>query len=300
MPSLSITLDGMSTHTEVTLVDGPDDALELDGEPVAGRPLARIRQLLDLVWQEAASEGARPCAAVSSRNDFPTAAGLASSASAFAALAIAANAALSAGLSRETLSSIARRVSASAGRSLFGGFVELPAGEPDQDVLSARQIAPADHWDVALIVVVCAEGKKKIGSTEGMNLTAETSPLYRGWVEGAPAIFERVKAAVLARDLAALGPAMEQSSLTMHATAMAADPGLLYWNGTSLSVMHAVRALRARRPAWFTMDAGPHVKVLTDGEHALEVASALAAVDGVRRTITTRPGRGAAIEAPVT
>ena len=210
----------------------------------------------------------------------------------------AANDALACGLSAPQLSCIARRVSASAGRSLFGGFVELPAGVEGEDVLPAKPIASADHWAVALVVAVTTVGKKKIGSTEGMQHTAATSPLYDAWVTSAPAIFARIRAAVLARDLDMLGPAIEQSALAMHATAMAADPGLLYWNATTLHVVHQVRRMREQGlPAWLTIDAGPHVKVLTLAERVDEVERALAATDGVLRTIVTRPGEGARIEA---
>jgi len=298
VPSLSITLDGMTTRTVVQLDETlEDDALSLDGSAVVGRPRERVSQLLDLLWVAGASGGERPRARVSSTNDFPTAAGLASSASAFAALAVAGNSALNAGLSQPKLSCIARRVSASAGRSLFGGFVELPAGKRGQQALPAVQLAPPDHWALALVVAVTAEGEKKVGSTEGMLHTAATSPLYDGWVDAAPPLFARIRDAVLARDLARLGPAVEQSALAMHATAMAADPGLLYWNATTLRVMHEVRRMRADGlPAYVTIDAGPHVKVLTLGEHLSAVECEVAAIDGVIRTIATRPGDGARLE----
>ena len=269
VPSLSVTLAGMRTITRVTLDDALDqDTLELDGRAVDGRPVKRITQLLDLLVEGKA----RPRARVSSHNDFPTAAGLASSASAFAALCVAGNAALETGYDHAKLSGIARQVSASAGRSLFGGFVVLPAGTEGQDTLEAEPLAASDHWDLRLVVAVTAEGAKDVGSTEGMIRTAKTSPLYDAWLAGAPPLFERVKAAVLARDFDALGPAIEQSALAMHATAIAADPGLLYWNGGTMDVMQAVRRFRRDGgQAYFTIDAGPHVKVVTRAAHVAEV-----------------------------
>jgi diphosphomevalonate decarboxylase len=231
---------------------------------------------------------------VKSVNDFPTAAGLASSASAFAALCVAGNEALSAGHDAAQLSCIARRVSASAGRSLFGGFVVLPAGQEGQTNLEAEPLAPADHWDLRLVVAVTTEGKKDVGSTEGMIRTAETSPLYEGWLAFAPPLFERIRRAVLARDFDALGPAVEQSALTMHATALAADPGLLYWNGVTMNVMRAVRALRGDGlPSYFTIDAGPHVKVVTRAANVDAVRERVGEVEGVLRTIVAAPGEGA-------
>lgn len=297
VPSLSITLAGMATHTTVTLDESLErDELVLDGETTAGRPLSRVTDMLDRVHTGSA---ARPRARVTSDNDFPTAAGLASSASAFAALAVAANGALGAGRTVAELSDLARQVSASSGRSLFGGFVVLPAGEEGRDELPAEPLAPADHWDLRLVVAVTTEGKKAVGSTEGMIRTAETSPLYDGWLTGAPPIYETIRRAVLDRDFDMLGPAVEQSALAMHATALGADPGLLYWNGVTLEVLHAVRRLRASGvAAYFTIDAGPHVKVLCRASDARKVVVALAQVRGVHRTIEARPGGGARIVEP--
>ncbi len=293
VPSLSLTLAGMSTRTEVRIDDALEgDRLTLDGHAVEGRPLARVSQLLDLVWAGAGTRsGRRPPAMVVSTNDFPTAGGLASSASAFAALAVAADGALGTGHSIDELSSLARAVSASAGRSLFGGFVELPAGVAGEMRLSARALAPVDHWPLRLLVAVTAEGPKAVGSTEGMIHTVATSPYFDAWVAWAPQAFERIRQAVLARDLDALGPLVEQSALAMHATAMASDPGLLYWNGATLDVIHAVRRLQGRGlAAYFTIDAGPHVKVVTLADQVNVITAALTRVPGVRRVITTCPG----------
>ena len=297
VPSLSVTLAGMTTRTEVQLSSGADgDSLSLDGEAVTGRPLARVSQLLDLVWGERGEP--RPRAQVSSANDFPTAAGLASSASAFAALSVAADAALGTGRSLADLSCIARRVSASAGRSLFGGYVVLPAGEEGDSSLPAEPLAGPEHWDLRLVVAVTTEGKKEIGSTEGMKQTATTSVLYDAWVASAPTLFSRIREALMARDMEALGPAVEQSALAMHASALAADPGLIYWKGATIEVMRAVRALRQDGvPAYFTIDAGPHVKVLTTAERLDAVRDYVAAVPGVLRTIVAEPGEGARVVA---
>src|SRR6185436_8453446 len=123
-----------------------------------------------------------------------------------------------------------------------------------------------------------------------------TSPYYPAWVETAPALCDRIRAAVLGKDLEALGLAAEESALRMHAAAIAACPGLVYWAGATVEVMDEVRRLRARGlPAYFTIDAGPHVKVLTTPEHAPKIEGALTQVPGVRRVIRTHPGAGAAL-----
>ncbi len=298
VPSLSLTLDGMATTTQVTFEpDLREDTLRLDGQSASGRPRERVTELLDALWARSSMLGSvaqRPRARVESANDFPTASGLASSASAFAALAVAANEAAGAGLQVADLSDLARRISASSARSFFGGFVELAAGQHAEQQLAARSLAPTSHWSLRLIVAVTDEGQKSVGSTEGMLRTAATSPYYAAWVEAAPSLFDAVRKAVLARDFDALVGPVEQSALAMHATSIAAAPGIIYWNQATMAAIDRVRALRARgTPACFTIDAGPHVKVLTPEAHAAEVAAALQDVPGVLRTIAARPGEGA-------
>jgi diphosphomevalonate decarboxylase len=294
VPSLSVTLAGMATTTTVTFDPALDaDVFTLAGKPAGDGPTKRVVTLLDRVRE---ASGRRERATVSSSNDFPTAAGLASSASAFAALALAASAA--AGLDHDAarISDLARRSSVSAARSALGGFVELPAGEPGDTYLPALPVAPPDHLDLRVIVVVTREGPKPTLSTEGMLHTQRTSPYYPAWVDTAPALCARVRAAVLARDLEALGVAAEESALRMHAAAIAACPGLVYWVGATVEVMEEVRRIRQKGTlAFFTIDAGPHVKVLTASADEERVAGALAAVPGVTRIIRARPGEAAAV-----
>ncbi len=294
VPSLSVTLAGMATTTNVTFDDAlADDALELNGKPASGDELQRVRGLLDRVR---AASGVTARAQVVSRNDFPTASGLASSASAFSALAVAASAAAGLTLEPSATSDLARRTSVSAARSLFGGFAALRAGRPDDASLSAETVAGPDHWDLAVVVAVTREGPKDVGSTDGMRHTAATSPYFPAWVESAPALFERIRAAVVARDLAALGPAVEQSALAMHAAAIAADPSVIYWTGATVEAIAQVRRMRAGGlEGYLTIDAGPHVKVVTRGSDAERVAAAMREAPGVLRTIVARPGLGARV-----
>lgn len=135
----------------------------------------------------------------------------------------------------------------SAARSVLGGFVALRAGRAGDTSLAAEPIASADHWsDLRVVVAVTHEGAKEVSSTEGMLHTVRTSPYYAAWVETAPRLFERVRAAVLARDLDALGVAAEESALLMHASSIAAKPAVIYWIGATLDALAAVRDLRTR------------------------------------------------------
>ena len=289
VPSLSMTLDALRTATEVRFEgDAAADTVVLDGEPASGRPRQRVIELLDRVR---ALAGTEQRAFVESTNDFPTAAGLASSASGFAALALAATAAAGVVIDSEGVSALARRSSASAARSIYGGFVSLAAGGR-----AAERVAPGDHFPLRMLVAVTASGPKSIGSTEAMKRTAETSPYYPAWVEGAPTVYQRVRAAVLERDFDALGEAMEQSTLMMHASMHAATPAVMYWTPATVAAMARVRALRSDGvDAYFTIDGGPHVKVLTPPTSADEVSRALAEVDGVRQVIDCCAGGDARV-----
>lgn len=297
VPSLSVTLAGMQTTTTVQFHErGGDDTFTLDGAAARAEETGRVTGLLDAVrsrW------GMRLRADVRSVNDFPTAAGLASSASGFAALAVAAMHA--AGLEPDAAfaSDLARRASASSARSVFGGFVELAAGDGKDGFLPAVPVAPPDAFALRVCVAVTATGRKEVASRSGMNHTASTSPYYAAWLAHAPVVFAEVRRAILAGDLQALGEAAEESALAMHASAIASRPGIVYWNGTSVETLAAVRALRASGTgAWATMDAGPHVKVLCDAADETKVVAALGAVPGVREVLVTRPGEGARLVAP--
>jgi diphosphomevalonate decarboxylase len=294
VPSLSVTLSGMTTETRVRFDPSlRSDVLVLNREEAPAGPTSRVKGLLDRVR---AKSGVDLFARVSSSNDFPTASGLASSASAFAALAVAAMHAAGLPADPAVASDLARKTSVSAARSAFGGFAKLRAGREGDEVLSAEQVAPADHWDVAVVVAVTREGPKEIGSTEGMQHTADTSMYFPAWVERAPALFDRIERAVLDRDLSALGPPLEQSALAMHAAALAAAPATLYFTGATIEAVRAVRAMRASGlEGYATIDAGPHVKVLTRGDDVGRVVAALEQVPGVLRTIVTRPGAGARV-----
>ncbi len=291
--SLSLTLEGLSTRTEVRF-DGAlkSDELSLNGSATTGEPLVRIGKLLDLVRAQA---GIREHALVSSANNFPTAAGLASSASGFAALALAATRAAGLKLEGRALSILARRGSGSAARSVFGGLVEMHRGVREDGEDSFAEPIASD-WDLRLVVAVTAKGPKDTLSTDGMRRTAETSPYFKSWVESSEPDLKAARDAIARHDLEALGEVTERSCLTMHASAMAARPAVVYMRGVTLEGYRAIQDMRrGGLPAYFTCDAGPHIKGLTTSAHANEVAKRLAEVPGVLETRVCVPGAAAEI-----
>jgi diphosphomevalonate decarboxylase len=289
VPSISMTLDQLVTDTKVRFDPSlRADAVRLDGRRASTEETARVVAMLDRIRREARI---RLFARVSSHNHFPTAAGLASSASGFAALAASASAAAGLRHSPRRLSALARASSASAARSIYGGFVELPAGKRGDADLAARPIAPPTHWNLRLIVAQTVPGPKEVGSTEGMERSRKTSPFYQTWVERAPKWCRTIKRAIKDRDLDALGAAMEQSTLAFHCCAITSSPPILYWAPATLTALATVHGLRERGvSAWATMDAGPHVKTLCDASDAVRVRQALDRTSGVTRTWVTKPG----------
>jgi diphosphomevalonate decarboxylase len=295
VPSVSVTLDPMITETRVSLDAKLDaDELLLGGAPANEKETRRAQRVLDRIRSEVS---AKDRARIVSVNHFPTASGLASSASGFAALVAAARRAY--GLPRDPAkeSALARWASASAARSIFGGFVSLPAGTPGDDSLAAIPLHPASHWDIRLTVAVITEGRKDVGSTDGMGLSKETSPYYDAWVAATPAMAKKIESAIAARDLAVLGPLAEHSFASMHALALSTSPPTLYFQPGSLAALATVRKLRADGvPVFATMDAGPHVKALSLAEDAPRVKAALDATPGVLRTLDARPGPDVEVE----
>jgi diphosphomevalonate decarboxylase len=293
--SLSLTLAELGSETRVRFGAGePDgrDRVLLDGAPADERFTARVRGFLDLVRARA---GVRLPAEVSTSNSVPTAGGLASSASGFAALTLAASRAAGLQLSPVELSVLARRGSGSAARSIFGGFVEMAPGTSlDGSDAHAEQLLGPEAWDVRLVVALTTRAQKPLGSTAAMERTAATSPYYASWVESTARDLPEARAAVGARNLARLGAIAERSALRMHACALSAEPAIIYWNPTTLAVMRAVLDLRATgTAAYFTIDAGPHVKVLCSEADAGGIATALGQIAGVEGTIVAAPGPAA-------
>jgi diphosphomevalonate decarboxylase len=290
--SLSMTLDALITETEVTFTGAPGaDRLFLDGEPAQAGETRRATGLLDLIRTQKRGLGS---AEVHSRNSFPTAGGLASSASGFAALSAAAAWAAGLELTPERLSVLARRASGSACRSIFGGFVEWVRGErADGEDSVARPVLPDGTWDVAMAIAIVDTGRKEHSSRDAMKQSVLTSPFFASWVETTQCDLRDAHAAVLARDLEALGAIAERSFLKMHATAMTSEPPALFWKGPTLELIERTRQLRSEGiGAWATIDAGPHVAVFCAGGELAHVTAALRSIPGVREVVETRPGPG--------
>ena len=288
--SISMTLGGLETRTTVDLDPLLDqDTLLLNGAPASPDSHRRVRQHLDLIC---ALAGLRARARVVSQANFPSGAGIASSASAYAALTLAACAAAGLEFEPRTLSRLARRGSGSAARSIFGGFVEWHAADSD-DGSFAEPLAPPDHWPLVDLVAIVSRDPKTVGSTPGHAL-AQTSPLQEARLADAPRRLAECRQAILTRDFDRLAAVAEQDSNLMHAVMQTSVPPLVYRTPQTLTVMQSIATWRAGSlPVFYTVDAGPNVHCLCPAELASEVTSRLHGLPGVLDILACPPGQAA-------
>lgn len=262
--SIAVTLSHLETITEVRRADGPEH------EQVVVNGMLQDRQRFTPFFDQVRATAEQGVwFDVQSSNSFPTGAGLASSSSAFAALALGCSRIARQRLEAAELSQLARVGSGSAARAVYGGFTRFAAG-----AFQAEQIADQSHWsDLRVVIAVINPGPKSISSRDAMNRTRDTSVFYPAWVETSEALARQAERAILARDLNALGATMRQSYLRMFSTMFTAEPPVLYWLPETVAVIQACEQLRRDGvPAWETMDAGPQVKVFTTARHVSVVS----------------------------
>ncbi len=294
--SLSVTLDRLRSRTTVRFDPELDeDWVVLNGTPATGGPREGVVRFLDRVRARA---GTPNHARVRSANNFPTASGLASSASGFAALAGAATRAAGLTLSDRELSQLARFGSGSACRSVFGGFVEWRAGvRPDGRDCFARPLYGPDHWPaiVDLVLLVRDAPVKVVRSADAMQSTVRTSDYFAARQREIPARIRRIRAAIGARREDRLFPLIMEECDSFRRVCETTRPSLDYLTSTSRAILAEVHALNrsAGHPvAGYTHDAGAHVHVFTLRRHLERVRARLAALDGVERTLAIPPGPG--------
>lgn len=272
--SLSVTLDKFYTETKVTFSpEYTKDILVLNGEEVNEEQSKKIYQFMNLVRERSHTSH---YAYIESVNYVPTAAGLASSASAFAALAGACNEALNLNMSEKDLSRLARRGSGSASRSIFGGFAEWEKGHDDET--SYAHAIDTQGWeeDLSMVFVVINNQSKKVSSRSGMSHTRDTSRFYQYWLDHVDEDIASVKEAIRNKDFKHLGEVIEENGLRMHATNLGAQPPFTYLVPESYEVMDIVHQCRkAGYPCYFTMDAGPNVKILVEKKNQQFIIDAL-------------------------
>jgi len=291
--SLSMNLAALRTRTTVEFRrDLESDTVQVDGRELGGKALDRVVSHLDRI--RSLHGTLREKALVVSENSFPADAGLASSASGFAALTVAAAAAAGLGLRTDELSRLSRYGSGSACRSVPGGFVAWDAHDED-DRSFGRTVAPVGHWDLRDVIAIVDPAAKEVGSTEGHRL-ADSNPFQKARLEGSTGRYRAAVSALLARDWDRLAAVIEEDALALHAVMMTSRPSLLYWQPGTLAVMRAVRGWKAQGlQVAFTIDAGPNVHCICTAAAARKIEAMLASVPGVMHILSSGVGGPAVV-----
>ena len=291
--SLSMNLDALSTTTSVEFrSDLQHDDLVIDGANASSEAVQRVSTFLDILRARMPEKDCK--AIVISQNNFPMGAGIASSASAFAALAVAASKAAGLELDEASLSRLARRGSGSACRSVPAGFVEWQAGTSDKDSY-AFSIALADHWQLVDLIAVVSRTHKEVGSSAGHAL-ASTSPLQNARVADCPRRLQICRQAIIEKDFSTFAKIVELDSNLMHAVMMTSSPNLIYWEPATINIMKKVHEWRSQGlQVCYTIDAGPNVHVLCTAENAQTVEKMLQTLPGVETIYRSYPGGGVQI-----
>lgn len=291
--SLSLTLNEFYADTSVAFdSELKEDQIEIDGQKINGHVADKVKNFLELVRQ---LSGNTYHARVISQNHVPISAGLASSASAFAALAAAASKAAGMDLDRRQLSRLARRGSGSATRSVYGGLVEWHRGHDDESSF-AEPIMENVDFGLEMMAIMIDKKKKKISSRQGMQSSVETSPYYPAWREVVAHDMEAMKSAIKAKDINQIGHIAEENALRMHALTLSADPGYTYFTGDTIRAIKAINDLRLDGiSCYYTMDAGPNVKVIYDQKDRDKISQRLGEIFGQAKLIISEPGPGVEI-----
>lgn len=290
--SISMNLAELSTRTTVRFEAGnTHDTLLINGTAVDGDPLQRVVKFLERVRR---LSGMAHFATVESWNNFPLSAGIASSASAFAALSLAASKAAGMDLEESALSRLARLGSGSACRSVPAAFVEWQAGENDLDSY-AYSIAGVDHWDLCDCIAIVSREGKPASSSYGHSLAA-TSLLQPARLADAPRRLDICRQAVIKRDFETLAEVVELDSSLMHAVMCTSHPPLMYWQPATVTVIQAIKEWqKAGIPVCYTIDAGPNVHALCLPSSRETIAGHLKDLPGVLEVIASGPGGGAVL-----
>lgn len=292
--SLSIGIQALSTTTSIHYSNTGQEQIIINGEPADEKHRQPILDFLRFFRTDANITTINPDKlneplTIETTNSFPTAAGLASSASGFAALAIALNNFFNLGLTQKELSQLARQGSGSACRSLFDGFVLWNKGEKEDGSDSqAEQLFDANHWpSLRVMIVVVEQEAKKISSRAAMKNSIATSPIYSQWVQESEYRIAPMRQAIAEKNFDLMGQLAEQDCLGMHATMHTSTPAVNFWTPATQRIMHLVTTLREQHaiPCYFTIDAGPNVKILCQEENMQKIREHLASLPEIIQII---------------
>jgi len=272
--TISISLGDKGTTTSIEVIDNNHDEIIVNDQAIPLNTVfaKRITAYLDLFRQETSTKFK-----IMTRNSIPTAAGLASSASGFAALIKALNELYQWSLPDKELSILARLGSGSACRSLWHGFVHWQAGESD-DGMDSFATPLVNSWDDLCVglVLVSSEPKER-SSREAMQASVQQRKHYQAWCKSVEHDCERIHEAIKNHDFHLLGETAERNAQSMHQLITKTNNGFSYHTQPTIKTINKIKALRKEGvPIYFTQDAGPNIKLLFLASSQQEVGEALA------------------------
>lgn len=286
VPSISMTLDKLGTRTILSICD--EDLLIINEKPAQTEAFKRYKLFLDKARK---IYNFKEKFKALSYNNIPYQAGLASSASSFGALAFGLNKILSLGLNESDISGLARLGSASAARSIFGGFVALTD-------MKAFPIEVKKDFSLSMMILLISEEKKEYSSAEAMEITKNTSPFFKAFVENSMADFNDAKKALISGNFVLLGKTMEHSFLKMHASMWVAKPSINFLRPKSFQIIESIYRFRDtfKDIVFFTADAGPNIKILVENHNLLLVKNHIEKAFPDIKILISSPGSSAYVE----
>jgi diphosphomevalonate decarboxylase len=288
MSSISLTIDTLTSSTKISQQpEIQENIWELNGErqPYLGQILPTLDYLSEV------GDVCEPCL-IQSDNNFPTAAGLASSASGMASIVVAYNRFFDLGLTNNQMAKAAMLGSGSAPRSLLSGIVLLDTGNQ----FDCQTLAEPTQWPLSVVVCITDNQKKSVSSREGMEISRKTSPLYESWLKVNASHIERAKKAINERDLRALGQVAEENCKQMHEVMRTSNPSISYMTNKTINCINAIESIRSSGFDLFhTVDAGPQVKIICKTEDSSFIQKRISSLPSVKQTLIANIGYGARV-----
>jgi diphosphomevalonate decarboxylase len=280
--SISMNLSDLITTTTVEFSpDFKEDLVIINGKENL-KEASRVINFLDLVRQKA---NIFLKAKVISNNNFPDGTGLSSSASSFAALALASTKSIGLNFNEKELSILARQGSGSACRSIPDGFVEWE-GE------RAKSIYPPDYWKIIDVVALVSSQKKEISSTDGQKY-AQTSPFFQTRLSNIEDKIDRFKKALETKNFSEFGQILEGEALELHAIMLTSTPSLIYWQPETVMLMKLVKKLRSEGlEVYFTVNTGQDIHLIIEEKNKEQLIQRLKDIKEIKKFIVNRPAIG--------
>ena len=292
-----MTVDGLHVHTTVDFDNKyTEDIFILNDREVeqgSGEYKKYIGRFLNIVRKKYNIDSK---VKIVSKGNFPASAGLASSASGFSALSTAINSALSLNLDKKELSILTRQGSGSSTRSIYGGFVEWKKGEMADGSDSYAEQIINDWSDFRMVICITAEEEKKVKSRAGMAQSVSTSPMYNGWLLSIEDDLKKTRKGIKEKNFSIVGKTAEENCLKMHAIMMTTKPSIIYWNDITVKIIQSIIDWRENGlESYFTIDAGPQVKILCTENNVKEIVKNCKKIEGIKNIVVAKPGEGSKI-----